>query len=104
MILKLSKNGLPKKVSVGYSWKTLLVGVFYTMYRGDVKGVIIHVGIGACCFLLSYFLLLAYTILVLPFIYNRFYVKRLLEQGYTPVDEDSEIWLNMKLGYFVKKD
>jgi hypothetical protein len=89
MIL-LELNGLSKKVSTGYSWKCLLVGIFYPMHRGDWMAVLRH-------FCYYSFFLIGY--LHVPFFYNGRYIKRLIEKGYSPGDEKSLSYLERKFKY-----
>tara|TARA_R110002096_G_scaffold358772_1_gene551868 strand:- start:33 stop:332 length:300 start_codon:yes stop_codon:yes gene_type:complete len=91
MKLKLIKNGIPKKVKTGYSWKYLFFGVMYTMYRGDFKGLIMQLLLGACTGGLAF--------LIFPFTYNKAHIKRLMEKGYKPANEDSSEWLRHHLAY-----
>ena len=90
MIL-LTKNGLTKKVSTGYSFKALLFGCLYPIARGDYKGAFRH-------FMYASFTL-GLSIFFTPFFYNRKYVKELIEKGYTPANEESETYLMRKFSY-----
>lgn len=105
-MITLTKNGLSKKVKTGYSWKYLFFGVLYTLSKGDFKGLIIQVvigsilsSIGGSIALLGLLIGLIYFMLIVPFIYNKKYIKRLIEQGYKPLDADSEMWLQHNINY-----
>jgi hypothetical protein len=89
ILLKL--NGLTKKVSTGYSFKALLFGCFYPLFRGDYKGFARHFFYSSFTFGISW--------LFTPFFYNRKYVKELIEKGYKPANEESETYLMRKFDY-----
>tara|TARA_B110000459_G_C16469509_1_gene429038 strand:+ start:405 stop:686 length:282 start_codon:yes stop_codon:yes gene_type:complete len=93
MAIELKKNGLNKKVSTGFSWKSLLFGVFYPLFRGDTKGASIHFALGLITVGISWF--------VIPFTYNKRYLKRLIEDGWIPSNENAEKYLKRKLKYSV---
>lgn len=90
-MITLEKNGLRKRVSTGYSFKSLFFGVFYPIARGDMKGVINQVLLvvltGGLCWL------------IIPFNYNRRYLKRLIEDGYKPSNDKANKYLKRKLKY-----
>lgn len=90
-MITLTKNGLSKKVKTGFSWKYLFFGVMYPMARGDFKGLMMQLLIGVCTGGAAF--------LVFPFTYNKAYVKRLIEQGYKPLDAQSEMWLQHNINY-----
>ena len=72
--ITIEKNGISKKISKGYSWKSLLFGCFYPAARGDFKGLITQLIL--CMFTggLSW--------LVTPFVYNRIYLERMVNDGW----------------------
>lgn len=85
-------SGMRKIVKKGFSWTTFFFGLFVPLIRGDLKWATIM------------FLLLAldvvftdgaYSIvvgLIFSFIYNKIYIKSLLEKGYVPsTDRDKEL-------------
>lgn len=93
MIL-LKKNGLEKKVKTGYSWWSLWLGCFYPLYLGDTKAAFVQ-------FALSW-VTAGISLFIVPFTYNKRHIKRLIEQGYKPVDIKGTDWLYRKLGYNVE--
>ena len=90
-MITLSKNGLQKKVSTGYSFKSLLFGCLYPVARGDYKGSFRHFMYCSVSFGLSWF----FT----PFFYNKKYIKELIEKGYQPNDEKSDEYLVKNVGF-----
>lgn len=90
--LRHSYIGLIKQVKLGFSWTTLFFGIFVPLLRGDIKWALI-MGVSA---LLTFGL----SWLVYPFLYNKLYVKDLIEKGYVPADETSKNALAEKGIYF----
>lgn len=79
-----------KQVKKGFSWTFFFFGLFVPLIRGDLKWAVIMfllqsvigfftLGIGA--FVVS---------LIFAFIYNKIYIKGLLEKGYRPTEEFEE--------------
>ncbi len=77
--LQHAQAGLQKEVKVGFSWTTLFFGLFPALFRGDLKWAAIMLVVAIVTFGTSWF--------VFPFVYNKIYVKGLLESGYAPADE-----------------
>jgi hypothetical protein len=73
-MITVKKNGLTKKVATGYSFKSLLFGVFYPAARGDFKGFAIQLALGLFTCGLSW--------IVVPFRYNKIYLERLISDGW----------------------
>ena len=85
-----------KEAKVGFSWTTFFFGFFPALFRGDLKWAFIMfitaaiigtftLGIGAWI-----------PGIVFSFIYNKIYIKELLEKGYRPANEYSENILSRK--------
>ena len=82
-----NEAGVTKDVKVGFSWTTFFFGFFPALFRGDLKW-------AAIMFILSV-ILGAFTLgigawicgIVFSFVYNKIYIKELLEKGYRPVNE-----------------
>lgn len=85
MAILLIKNNLVKKVSTGFSWKSLFFGWLYPVARGDYEGMWIQ--------FLLFMLTLGLNWLITPFAYNRKYIIRLIEKGYQPYNEKSKNYL-----------
>lgn len=87
-MITLQKNGIQKKVATGYSWKSLIFGVLYPIARGDFKGAILQFLLCSITFGLSWF--------VTPFVYNYYFLRRLIIQGWTPATTEDKIYLIKK--------
>lgn len=93
MKIVLKKAGLVKEVKVGFSWTTFFFGFFPALFRGDLKW-------AAIMFIIS-LILAPFTLgigawisgIVFSFVYNKIYIKELIEKGYEPADEDARIAL-----------
>jgi TPR repeat protein len=84
--IRLTNNsGLIKEADWGFSWKTLLFGLFVPLVRGDLAWFFIGLFLSICT--------AGIALLVFPFYYNKIYVKKLLAQGFYPADELSRMTL-----------
>ena len=93
MIINLKNPaGFIKQTKLGFSWTMLLFGFLVPLIRGDIKWAILS-------FIIA-FITCGVAWLVLPFIYNKFYIKGLLEKGWLPADEVAANALRAK-GIFV---
>jgi hypothetical protein len=94
---KMMRNdyGQMKEGKDGFSWTTFFFGVFPALFRGDWK----YFGIMLFAALIS----LGFSWLVFPFIYNKLYMKDLIQSGYKPVDPSYADYLRLK-GIFVPKE
>ena len=92
----LEKNGLRKEVKVGFSWTVFFFGLFVPLFRGDLKWAAIMffgtillgfatLGIGG-----------AVLGIVMSFVYNKIYIKDLIEKGWNPVGEENRLLLEEK--------
>lgn len=80
MILNLqSPNAGVKQVKVGFGWTTFFFGFFVPLFRGDIKWFLIM--------LLAQMLSFGIASIIFAFFYNKFYIKDLLNKGYTPASE-----------------
>jgi len=92
-MITLEKNGLQKKVSTGYSWKSLLFGCLYPLTRSDYGGALRHFFYITLSCGLSY--------LITPFFYNEKYIKGLIDNGYKPSNLKTKMYLMNKFNYMV---
>ncbi|WP_139992268.1 DUF2628 domain-containing protein [Paenibacillus paridis] len=75
-----------KEVKIGFSWTTFFFGFFPALFRGDLKwAAIMFVAATAVgVFTLGFGAWLPG--IIFSFIYNKMYVKELLEKGYRPAN------------------
>jgi len=73
LTLQNPNSGIIREAPVGFSWTTFFLGPFPALFRGDFKWFFIQLVLDS---------LLVIPILVFPFIYNKLYLKKLLEAGY----------------------
>lgn len=89
MKVRLSNDaGVLKEAKVGFSWTTFFFGFFPALFRGDWKWALIMLVAASFTFGVSS--------LVFCFIYNKLYIKDLLEKGYRPADDVSASTLQSK--------
>jgi len=81
-------TGLLKTAPLGFSWTMLLFGIFVPLFRGDVKWFFYSLIIAFVTFGIGW--------LVLPFLYNKIYIKNLIKKGYVPADDYSDKALHSK--------
>lgn len=62
-----------KSIPMGYSWTSLFFGVFVPLWRADIVGFLLQLGLA--------FITCGASWLVVPFLYNGRYVNRLLKSG-----------------------
>lgn len=88
--------GVTKAVKVGFSWTTLFFGFFVPLLRGDLKWAIIvgilSIALGVFTFGIGGWI----PGFVFCFVYNKIYIKELLEKGYMPESREDESLLRSK--------
>lgn len=88
--------GVVKEVKIGFSWTTFFFGFFPALFRGDLKWAAIMfitaVAVGAFTAGLGAWV----PGIIFSFIYNKIYIKELLEKGYRPADEFAQTTLQSK--------
>lgn len=93
--LKNSNTGMLKRTKLGFSWTGLFFGVFVPMVRGDWKGFFIWLIVDIVTVGLGW--------LIFPFVYNKSYIKRLInDKGFLPLSESDKNAMNSK-GILVTK-
>ncbi|UTR13865.1 DUF2628 domain-containing protein [Salipaludibacillus sp. LMS25] len=97
MRVQLKNNaGVIKEVKVGFSWTTFFFGLFPALFRGDLKWaaiifiITLIVGISTMGFGVSI------PGIIFSFIYNKLYIKDLLEKGYRPANDSSQQALHVR--------
>ena len=86
--LQQKDSGLTKEVKIGFSWTMLFFGLFVPLIRGDLKWTLLSLIISIVTAGIGW--------LVLPFVYNKLYIKGLLESGYAAADESSKTLMQSK--------
>ena len=71
--------GVSIECKIGFSWTMLFFGFFVPLIRGDLKWSILSLIALIVSGGISWF--------VMPFFYNKFYIKDMLERGYYPTTE-----------------
>lgn len=80
--INLKKGDVLRKGYLGFSWTTLFFNFFVPLVRGDVLWFLIILGLD----LVS----AGFMLLIIPFFYNKFYTRSLIEkQGFEPADDYS---------------
>lgn len=79
--LKHHQTGVVKLAPLGFSWTTVFGGVFVPLFRGDLKW--------CCIMMIAALFSFGMSWLVFPFLYNKLYVKDLIEKGFVPADDFS---------------
>ena len=87
MITLETENGLRKTVKLGFSWTTFFFGFFPALFRGDLKWAAIMFIIVAAVSVVTLGFGGWIASIVFSFIYNKIYIKELIEKGYRPADE-----------------
>ncbi|MCM3214004.1 DUF2628 domain-containing protein [Niallia taxi] len=88
-----NSGGVTKNVKVGFSWTTFFFGFFPALFRGDLKWAVIMLVVEAV--LGSFTLGIGAWIsgVVFAFVYNKIYIKELIEKGYSPANEEARTLL-----------
>jgi len=92
--LKHPEFEVTKQAPVGFSWTVFFFGFLPPLFRGDWKWSLI--------ILIAALFTFGLSTLIFMFIYNKLYLKSLLEEGYTSVDSEEvlnpiEAKLTMKI-------
>lgn len=81
--------GVVKEVKVGFSWTTFFFGFFPALFRGDLKWAAIMcitaVAVGIFTFGIGAWI----PGIIFSFVYNKIFIKDLLDKGYRPADEQA---------------
>lgn len=85
-----NEAGVTKDVKIGFSWTTFFFGFFPALFRGDLKWAAIMfitaVAVGALTFGFGAWV----PGIIFSFIYNKIYIKELLEKGYRPANDEAK--------------
>lgn len=88
--------GVTKEVKIGFSWTTFFFGFFPALFRGDLKWAAIMFITSVVVGFLTFGFGAWIPGIIFSFIYNKIYIKELLEKGYRPVDEETRTELQHK--------
>jgi len=89
--LKHPEYEVVKQAHVGFSWTVFFFSFFPPLFRGDLKWSIV--------ILIAALVTFGISTLVFMFIYNKLYIKSLLDSGYTSVDSEEVLSpIEAKLG------
>jgi len=80
LVMENPNTGIVKKAPIGYSISTLFFGPLPALFRGDIKWAIIMALLDGT----------GIPWLVFPVIYNKLYVKKLLEKGFKVIDVEGD--------------
>ena len=81
------ESGVTKKVKKGFSWTVLFFGLFVPLIRGDLKWALIMFLLQLLAGYFTFGLGSFVVSLIFGFVYNKVYIKDLLEKGYQPSNE-----------------
>lgn len=79
----MNSAGVIREVKLGFSWTMLFFGPLVPLFRGDLKWMILSLVLDVLTSGIAW--------LILPFTYNKSYIKGLLYAGWIPADRMSEI-------------
>ncbi|MDQ0221202.1 DUF2628 domain-containing protein [Peribacillus cavernae] len=91
-----NEAGVSKDVKLGFSWTTFFFGFFPALFRGDLKWATIMFVIAALAGVFTLGFGAWIPGIIFSFVYNKIYVKDLLEKGYRPADEKTQAELQSK--------
>jgi hypothetical protein len=80
VLIKHPQSGLIKDGYFGFSWSYLFFGWFVPLFRGELGTAALH--------LLFTMFTFGMWQLILPFLYNKQYMTRMLEKGYVLADTE----------------
>jgi hypothetical protein len=82
-----NEAGVTKEVKVGFSWTTFFFGFFPALIRGDLKWAVIMFLTAAIVGAFTFGFGAWIPGIIFSFVYNKIFIKDLLEKGYRPADE-----------------
>ena len=89
MYVTLTKSGLKKQVKVGFSWTTFFFGLFVPLIRGDLKWAAIMFALSVLAGALSLGIGSFFVGIIFSFVYNKVYIKDLIERGWQPNNDEA---------------
>lgn len=91
-----NEAGVVKEVKVGFSWTTFFFGFFPALIRGDLKWAAIMFITAAVIGALTLGFGAWIPGIIFSFVYNKIFIKELLEKGYRPADEQTQAELSSR--------
>jgi hypothetical protein len=88
--------GVTKEVKIGFSWTTFFFGFFPALFRGDLKWAAIMFITATVVGLFTLGFGAWIPGIIFSFVYNKIYIKELLEKGYRPADEQTKTELQSR--------
>lgn len=91
-----NEAGIVKEVKVGFSWTTFFFGFIPALIRGDLKRAVIMfvTALLAAVFTLGFGAWIPG--IIFSFVYNKIFIKGLLEKGYRPATQSDEATLEQQ--------
>jgi hypothetical protein len=89
-------SGLSKQVKIGFSWTTFFFGPIPALIRGDLKWAVIMFILAAVVGAVTLGFGAWVPGLIFSFVYNKIYIKDLLEKGYRPADTSTQVELERR--------
>lgn len=92
IVLKHKESGLMKECTTGFSWTTFFFGLFVPLIRGDIKWAVILTVLSLIIGGFTFGIGAIIVNIVFSFVYNKIYIKSIMERGFVPADETSKNW------------
>ncbi|MCD1147489.1 hypothetical protein LQU94_05115 [Peptoniphilus sp. KCTC 25270] len=77
-------NGKDKEVKIGFSWTTLFFGFLVPLFRGDFLWMFIMILAESILGYITFGFGISIVNLFFGFMYNKIYIRKLLDQGFIP--------------------
>ncbi len=95
-VLLRHESGVTKEVKCGFSWTTFFFGFIVPLVRGDIKWALIMVVISIAVGSFTFGIGAVVSGIIFSFVYNKIYIKDLLQKGFKPADENAKKLLEEK--------
>ncbi|MBR5914736.1 MAG: hypothetical protein IKZ58_10315 [Selenomonadaceae bacterium] len=90
--LKHQDSNVVKKCPTGFSWTTFFFGLFVPLIRGDFKWAAIVFVIFTVISVVTAGIGSLGVNIIFAFLYNKIYIRELMNKGFVPADETSQNW------------
>ncbi|MEK4518623.1 DUF2628 domain-containing protein [Paenibacillus sp. FSL H8-0122] len=88
--------GVVKEVKVGFSWTTFFFGFFPALFRGDLKWAVIMFITAVAAGIFTFGIGAWIPGFIFSFVYNKIFIKDMLDKGYRPSDQNAQYTLQSK--------